>query len=92
MVNVAPGGFNLIILNIRKHFVMIRVSQQCDELLCEGNSFMSLKALGKCWQGLILYLSKIRDDCWDLLLKNFHLLCFQLRGLMFSYKSSTKNF
>lgn len=71
---------------------MIRLAQQHNELLCEGKSFMSPKVLGKWWQGLILYLSKIRDDCWDLLLKNSYLLCSQPRVLVFSYKSSPKNF
>ena len=51
MVNIVTGGFNLIILNIRKHFVMIILSQENNELFCEGKRFVSPKVLGKCWQG-----------------------------------------
>lgn len=60
---------------------MIRLTQQHDELSCEGKNFMPPKVLEKWWQGLILYLSKIRDVCWDPLLKNSHLLCSQPRVL-----------
>lgn len=41
MENVITTGVNLIIINLRKHFMMIRLAQQHDELSYEGKSFMS---------------------------------------------------
>lgn len=45
MENVITGDFNLITINIRKYFVMIRPTQQHDDLSCEGKGFCHRKSL-----------------------------------------------
>lgn len=47
--DVITGSFNLITINIRKPFPMIRPAQQHDELSGEGKSFLSPKVLRRGW-------------------------------------------